>query len=583
MARLVTSGFEFQAIDSAGAGRVEGEEFRTSNTPVIETTIKRSGAASLKCSAAATYARWSPASATTNRGYYARAYVYISATPANVEVLRFETTGGTRIADARLNTDASVGLRYGSGNTLLGSISSPLALTTWHRLELFVNVSSSAGANSPIELRLNGVTVASGTVDVGVTAPGRLHVGSVAGTPGVDLYFDDVALNDDQGSDENSWPGPGKVVLLKPVSDFQRDANWLNGASGTTSLFDALDNRPPTGVAVGSAGATTQIRNAAASSTETYTAETETYSAAGIVPTDRIKVVQAVGAFAWSLTGGDLGSWGLKLDANPSTSEQTQAGVAAAAGTYPAAWTVTRAPVAYAPSLTLGSGAQVKARKDTATNELMACLLGAYVEYNPAVNVDVSTAAITVEGLAPTVSVSGAAGVADVAVAGLSSTPQASIEAPTGDVTVEGLSAGVTVGVEVSAAQIVVEGLEATRGGDATVAVDTASISVEGLSPSVQQPTPTPEGGWVRTPPRKPKPLVRDVFVFVDAPALAWARGYPPTVTVANPVHAAVEAGLGHVWVQGLPPVPSVTIAPDEGHPPAVDTEAEDLEILLLA
>ena len=28
-----------------------------------------------------------------------------------------------------------------------------------------------------------------------------------------------VALNDDQGTHQNTYPGPGKVVLLKPTSD----------------------------------------------------------------------------------------------------------------------------------------------------------------------------------------------------------------------------------------------------------------------------------------------------------------------------------------------------------------------------
>jgi hypothetical protein len=149
----------------------------------------------------------------------------------------------------RLNGDST--LQLADASSAVGAASSALALNTWYLVEFRALFSASANA-SQLEFRINQTSIAS-TSTANNSASGaaviRFQLSPTStGTPVV--YLDDIAVNDDSGTVQNSWPGEGKVVLLLPISN-NSVGNWLSGSgtSGTNNgnQWQALDNTPPAG------------------------------------------------------------------------------------------------------------------------------------------------------------------------------------------------------------------------------------------------------------------------------------------------------------------------------------------------
>src|SRR5205823_5625838 len=122
----------------------------------------------------------------------------------------------------------------------IGSVSAASATNTWYRLELSVATNASNIATTAA-LQIDGASIASGSTGSSHSLA-TIRLGFTA-APGasIDCHIDDIAINDSTGANQNSFPGAGSVVLLVPVSDNARGANWVAGAGGTTSLFDAVN------------------------------------------------------------------------------------------------------------------------------------------------------------------------------------------------------------------------------------------------------------------------------------------------------------------------------------------------------
>jgi hypothetical protein len=58
-----------------------------------------------------------------------------------------------------------------------------------------------------------------------------------------EIYFDDIAINDEAGSFQNSFPGPGKTFLLEPSGD--NTLTWDRVPTDTTN-WDRVDDVPGT-------------------------------------------------------------------------------------------------------------------------------------------------------------------------------------------------------------------------------------------------------------------------------------------------------------------------------------------------
>src|SRR3990167_2876019 len=230
--RLWLSGAELQSVTS----RMEWDT--TTGSPTINTTTKRSGAASLRCNPSATTAfvtqRYT--GDTTTVVYYIRTYLYITtATDALDSILANFDSFGDNLASIRMNSNRTLELWQSSAQ--IGLDSSALSTGQWYRIELEVTIGT--GSITGLDARIDGVSFASGTgltnsIDTQLT----LRLGCVTATT-ADLYFDDVAINDNTGTIQTSWPGAGSIVHMYPDSAGDND-----GATSTPNSYLNVDEKP---------------------------------------------------------------------------------------------------------------------------------------------------------------------------------------------------------------------------------------------------------------------------------------------------------------------------------------------------
>lgn len=252
-------------------------------------------------------------------------------------------------------------------------------------------------ATDELEWRLDGVQMA---VATGLTITDSLITGvsfttNITGTSGI--VYDDIAINDDQGASQNSWPGEGKVVLLLPISDNSR-GSWVAGSNtttATTSLFAAIDNTPPVGTATSNA-VTACISNAISGATNPNgDFNMTTYSTAGLVAGDTVSCVQQIIVHGEdAATGTKTGTFAIVSNPSSGTADTIKGPTSSnfgpdaggAVSAYPTNWIVQRGTVVYSPSVTLGTSPVGRISKsDTGTRAADCCFMGIYVDYVPGV------------------------------------------------------------------------------------------------------------------------------------------------------------------------------------------------------
>lgn len=404
MARLLTTGAEVSGgpNGSLGAGvfGLDGDTALAGQQLTRDTGTFRSGVASFRANNAGTttaqFNRWISGIVTpfgtmvTDRNYYARTYFNFSTFPTvdDYALLAFANSTGNVVTAYFDISDNSIGMWLAGVKT--GSRSSAITTNQWYRLELgFDNDQTAASGYG--EILLDGVSVTSSTtLTYSATIADRVQVGKYHASGAAETatcYFDDIALNDDQGANENTWPGSGKVVLLKPVSDAQ-DGSWVGGAGGTGDLSLAVTNTPPVGVVSGSATNTSQIETNDASgdnSTDEYRANLTTYTNAGIGGADTIKLIQSFVNHGEDIaTNTKTGSCGFQSNPTETYGTFTYGNDVGAVGTWPSNWRWFLNAVIYSPSVTRSSNPVLALRKtDAGTRFASADFLGAYCEYLP--------------------------------------------------------------------------------------------------------------------------------------------------------------------------------------------------------
>ena len=312
MARLYTTGFE---LNSATSG-VEGD---THNLTAISSTIFRSGAYSLRCNASSTTPFWRhqvlSADSSTVIGYL-RAYLYIASLPsANVQILRFVTSANGPQCSIQLNTNGQLRLNNNLA-VQIGSNSSALNTGQWYRLELSFNPATGA-----VDARIDGSSFASGSTATGSWS--RVIVGVISSVT-ADLYFDDVAVNDNSGSFQNSFPGDGKYVHLYPnaAGDNNGFADGVPSSTGTDHYSNVDEVSPD--------GDTSYNQTATASQIEDYNIQSS--SSAGIGASDTISVVH-VGHRARKVTSGTM-TYKLRAKAAAAGTVENSSNIAQSSTTY---------------------------------------------------------------------------------------------------------------------------------------------------------------------------------------------------------------------------------------------------------
>src|SRR3989344_4062560 len=125
-----------------------------------------------------------------------------------------------------------------SGSATVSSAQAP-ALDTWYRVEVSVLKNDSTGSVT-VKLYEGDETTELETITnsgIDTLADSAREVQFVYGdrnflTVGASskyFFFDDIAINDTTSTFQNTWPGPGKVLLLKPDSDVS--ATWTKSGS----------------------------------------------------------------------------------------------------------------------------------------------------------------------------------------------------------------------------------------------------------------------------------------------------------------------------------------------------------------
>lgn len=402
MARLLTAGAEVDggiAAASIDFGPITG-------TVTRDTTTFRSGLASWKFDSGAGNAlAWTVLSSTlvASTTYYFRAYCRFAGFPSfavSPAILGFGTNRST--TGIELGIDNGGGLRWYDPNTGLsilggsGSVRSASNLNQWYRIEASITLNGSSQITD-FSYLLDGVQGTSYTgKTIAITATGQ-SMGWVQQVPGASLVFniDDVALNDSTGTQQNTWPGEGSIVLVKPNADSAIGTGWTLGtgtAIASNSGSTAVKNVPPVGVADLTAGSDTkQIRNATSNANVNYDATMQTYTAAGVPSTDFIAVVVPIISTAAPVTtSAKQGTVGVV--SNPTitnialgaggTSGAFWSGVAA--GTYPTGWKWSFGTTTYLPTVTLGTAPVMRVTQVTSSTRIaIVDSMGIYVESKP--------------------------------------------------------------------------------------------------------------------------------------------------------------------------------------------------------
>lgn len=389
MARLLTAGAE--TLSAIGENKTMEGGITTVAAITVDTGTVHSGSKSFKCDTAAGAQAYIEKVITPVLGtiFYARAWINLPAYPG----------AAARVLDIGLDAGLAAGLELQTNGTLLlkgpapTPASSALLLNTWYCIEVAAQNNSTA-STSYREGRLNGVSfAATSTTNATTVSTGYVRFGWFTNASGLVNYIDDCAVNDSNaGTGSTSWPGLGKQVLLRPISDNAVGTGWTNDAGSATDIFNAVDNIPPIGIAdTGSGTGLNQIRNASNASAN-YDANLTTYASAGIQPQDTINLVQPwIITGAPSATGAKTGA--LQITANPAegaaTAFQTTSNFFRAsgtnAGTYPTGWAFSTNPITYAPSVTVASSPVLRAdiTGGTATRIADVCFMGLYVDYTP--------------------------------------------------------------------------------------------------------------------------------------------------------------------------------------------------------
>jgi hypothetical protein len=390
VARLSTIGFEFGSILADGFQDQGG--FGTGEI-AYETSTVRTGARSLKIAGTATdaYIYVTP-SIVSGRAYFMRAYWRIAALPSGADEAYVMGVAqmGSEWFELKVTQNGELRIQH-TGSVTVDSSSGLIAADTWYRIELKFQFNTSAGSNDLYEVKLDGTTVIGPTTaTICTTAPGRLFWGqndaaSPSGNP--NYFIDDLAVNDDQGSDQNTWPGEGSVYTLRPVSDpGTSSANWQKPGGSTSNRHTSVDNIPPVYETYDSTSSSAEdyVRNAVSGAGAQLNLTTGTYTAAGVGASDTVTVVQPVattGSSSGTNTAGTLGA-----PSNPTIAQLSfttfDNGIA---GSAESSWLRQTGTVTYNPSVTKGTGVSLRVEKTTATTRVaIVNSLGILVEAQPA-------------------------------------------------------------------------------------------------------------------------------------------------------------------------------------------------------
>ncbi|MFF2100962.1 hypothetical protein [Streptomyces sp. NPDC058202] len=241
-----TCGFELQSVTAL----VETQDVNTvGGAPSISTSIHRGGAASLRVTptAGTSYVEHQLTSGVVMRTFH-RFYLYISALPAADCNIYGIGQSGYFPGMIRLKTDGSLILRDDQTGTDLGSATSPLNIGQWYRIEADFNdvTGTITSGVSAFKLYVDG-TLASDQLCSNINGFSRVRAGALQSANSLDIYIDDIAVNDTSGTAQTGLPGPGTVVHLRPAGagDNNLFATVVGGTAGAANNYTRVSEVTP--------------------------------------------------------------------------------------------------------------------------------------------------------------------------------------------------------------------------------------------------------------------------------------------------------------------------------------------------
>jgi hypothetical protein len=391
VARLLTCGFE------AGAVQAETSEFGglacyqggvlQATTPAgfaYSSSTVRSGAGSLNLvgytGGAASFIQSAAgvtiASAVT---YYFRVAVYPVTLPTSDDLLLFAFNGGASAGGVQLALNASGILEVqNTSNSVTQYTAGILPLNTWTVVEM--SYVATTGATS---LRANGTLIGSGTVQT-ISAGTTAVLGIYTPSTTCSVFLDDYAINDSTGTAQNTWCGPGRIVMIQPAATFANVGFTGGKGSTVSSIFWQLINfYPPAGDRQNNSF--DQLQDPTSNTTDYFEATMQSFAAAGIPTGSNVALVKAHVVHSNSTTTSRTN--GVSVLSNPVIAEATGTTGTVAATTYPTGWTTLDTVYSYAPVVPPTTGAVVKFRKGTASTDYsMICQMGMIAEFVPPPN-----------------------------------------------------------------------------------------------------------------------------------------------------------------------------------------------------
>lgn len=386
MARLLVAGAEGQDLgftDPVNSAAVPGAVSSTA----VDTTFSRTGTASYKFAGVGGLSLSGVAFNTSTGKYTVRAWVYLDALPtSNIVLARTYAVISSSWAsrtEVQLRTDGKI--QIGGASTIPVSTTA-LAPNTWTCIQFQWNFATSAVA----------AMIGSETISTTGTNGSAFLLGpSNIGTGGATIWMDDIAANDGTGASDNDFTSTGsddgRVVLLKPVADSTRGADWFLGGGTAPSVgnpaWDNLNRVPPLGNAITAATDTNAIRDAVnnvtnpAASIE-FTMEPYTLKAVS----GTVRSVQPIATIGDSVnTSGSTFQLGLKVTSNPADGSGTERTTGTDNGSIQfGGWSKAYGNVVSNPAgLTLSSGPKVTIAKRSATaSTVYTQFIAALVEYD---------------------------------------------------------------------------------------------------------------------------------------------------------------------------------------------------------
>lgn len=388
MTRLVWGGAETGSLRGDNdIGPIAG------TSPTIDATVAHSGLYSYK--SAATDGLRATFTAVDGRWFYTRAWCRVDAFPsADVTIFAWWGNGNTSTLPHLVRLQPDGRLVYTSGVLPSEVTSSAISVNTWFCIEFAVR--GRVGVGWDAIYRLNGVTLGNyfRSSAIPVTGlPDAIRLGYTVGAASAPLtavWVDDIAINDEIGSAQNSFPGvDGKIVHLLPVADSAVGADWKGNTLATFSpgAYDCLDNRPILNNVFGTGGAQVQARNNVSNVTAPAAdldVTTAAYSSV-LAATDAVRVCQHRLWVADSHATAQYQVAGRTVSNPADAAETAYTTLAVAASTsLNGGWAPGFGPVVYSPTVAKASGAVLRIGKRSATTDSVGCCYAALqVEYGP--------------------------------------------------------------------------------------------------------------------------------------------------------------------------------------------------------